>query len=133
MRASALRVGAFAATLLALSQLGVTQDTGSPKQPVVHEKKDANGRLVRRIVFNPDGTIHHMAVMFGPRASKTTVEVDLDLVREPYGEKRETLDEEGRLVERQEMSVVDGVKVRTRTKYSYDDAGRQTTKTDVVE
>lgn len=129
---SGIRACCLAITFTALFQPAMAQQPPNDKQPVVHEKKDANGRLVRRIVFNPDGTIHHMAVLYGLGASKTTIDLDLDQVREPFAEKRETLDQEGRLVEREEMSTVDGQKVRTRTKYSYDAAGRQTTTRTVV-
>jgi hypothetical protein len=133
MYGSSLRASCFAAAIVAVTQLASAQDTGTAKPPVIHEKKDASGRLITRVVFNPDGTIHHTAIAYGPRASKLTINVDLDAVREPIAQTRETLDEDGRIVEREDMTVTDGVKLKIRTKYNYDAAGRQTTKTEVVE
>lgn len=104
----------------------------SEKQPVTYEKKDASGRLVARIVFKPDGTIHHSSTAYGPRAARMTVEWDLDPVRDPVAEKRERFDEDGRIVERYEALQRDGAKTRTRTNFSYDASGRQTSTT-VVE
>ena len=120
---------ALSAALLAV-QPALAQD--EVKQPVTYEKKDASGRLVTRIVFNPDGTIHHSTIAYGPRASKLTIDLDLDPVRDPVAEKREQFDEEGRIVERYEALKQDGTSTKTRTIYSYDASGRQTSRT-VVE
>lgn len=98
------------------------------KGPVTYEKKDSSGRLLSRIVFNPDGTIRHSAIAYGLRAARIEVEVDLDKVRDPLVSKRETYDEEGRIVEREDMKVLDGQRTTTLTTFTYDAAGNQTTK-----
>jgi len=131
---SSTRIRCLAITLATALPLqpGIARAAPSDKQPVTYEKKDAGGRLVTRIVFNPDGTIHHSAVVYGPRASKMTIDLDLDQVRDPVAEKRERFDEDGRIVERYEALKRDGTSTKTRTTYSYDAAGRQTSTT-VVE
>jgi hypothetical protein len=131
------RASLAALSLVALMASGTApsqsiEDVGNAKPPVIHEKKDASGRLLRQVVFNADGTIHHLAIIYGPRASKITINVALDAVRDPVAETRETLDEDGRIVEREDMTVTDGVQVKTRTKYNYDPAGRQTTTIEVL-
>jgi hypothetical protein len=121
---------ALAVALPLLPAIGRTDP--SDQQPVTYEKKDASGRLVSRIVFKPDGTIHHSSTAYGPRAARLTVEWDLDPVRDPVAEKRERFDEDGRIVERYEALKQDGTRTRTRTTFSYDASGRQTSTT-VVE
>lgn len=133
MDGSRLRAICFATAVVVVAQPAIPQDTGKAKPPVTHEKRDPQGRVLSRITFNPDGTIHHMAVAYGPRASKLTVNVDLNAVRDTVAETRETFDEDGRIVKRDDMTVTDGVTVKARTQYTYDAAGRQTTKTDVIE
>jgi hypothetical protein len=78
----------FAFAVASSLKPAITPVSASDKQPVTYEKKDASGRLVTRIVFKLDGTIHHSSVAYGPHAAKLTVEVDLDEVREPVTEKR---------------------------------------------
>jgi YD repeat-containing protein len=111
--------------------LAVPQDAGRTPQPVTYEKKDAQGRLLTRITFNPDGTVHRRAVLYGPGAAKLTIDAELDTARVPTSEKRETLDKDGRLVERMEIAVRDGNTVKTRTTYAYDAEGRQTSTTTI--
>ena len=123
----------LAATALVASPALATQRADDPKPPVTYEKRDPHGRLLFRVVFNPDGTLHHSGVAYGERAARITVSVDFDMKREPIAETRETYDPDGRIVEREDMTVNDGVEVRTRATYSYDAAGRQTTKIDVVQ
>jgi hypothetical protein len=107
------------------------QDEAPPKQHAVYEKKDDQGRLLSRVVFNVDGTLRHTAFIYGQRAAKVAIDVEFDRVRDPQKEKRETFDEDGRIVERKETVVQDGQRVKTTTTYEYDAAGRQTIRTKV--
>lgn len=107
--------------------------TTPPAGPVVHERKDDKGRLVARVVFNPDGTIHHTFVAYGSEKARLTIDEDLDLVRKPRHSLRERTDDNGRLVEREEASVKDGKKTVRRTKVRYDAQGRPTSETQITE
>jgi hypothetical protein len=118
-------------TLNASSSLAQTPSP-APASPVVHEKKDDAGRVIRRITFRPDGTLTHHAKVYGEGSEVLTVEEDLDRKREPTRRFREQVDRGGRPVEREETTTVGGRKVTKKTKFKYDAKGRQTSETTQV-
>jgi len=50
---------------------------------VVHERKDTKGRIVSRVVFAQDGTIHREVFRYGQGSAKLTLDEDLDGSRAP--------------------------------------------------
>lgn len=108
-------------------------DTPPPSPGVNHEKKDATGRLLRRVTFHPDGGITHVALTYGAEAEKLTLEAELDSRRETVRTYREKVDRRGRPVEREEMTTTNGRKVTRKTKFTYDAAGVPTAETLVIE
>ena len=105
----------------------------SPSPSPVYEKKDSQGRLINRVTFRPDGSITHLAMVYGPEAEAMTIEEELDAKREPVRRFREQLDRNGRPVERDETTFADGRGVTRKTKFKYDAQGRQTAETHVIE
>ena len=105
----------------------------SPGAPVIHEKKDNEGRVINRFTFRKDGTMTHLAVAYGPQSETLTVEEDLDQKRDAVRRFREQTDRRGRLIEREEMTKEGDRAVTRRTKFKYDAQGRQTAETQVSE
>lgn len=123
----------IAAILLILPGLAAAQAPGSDRWPVVHERKDARGRLVRRFVIERDGAIHSETYAYGKDSAKLTLEEDLDPSRVSQRRVREKFDERGRITEREETSDKEGRRKGKRTRFRYDAAGQQTAETTDIE
>jgi len=74
---------ATAALVLILSSLAVAEPPRRDLWPVVHERKDTKGRIVSRVVFAQDGTIHREVFRYGQGSAKLTLDEDLDGSRAP--------------------------------------------------
>jgi hypothetical protein len=128
LRASRL----LAVVFLMLSSLAEAQPPSRNPWPVVHERKDARGRVVSRVVFQQDGTIHRESFVYGGGSAKRTLDEDLDASRTSLRRVQETYDEQGRLAEREETSDKEGRRKGKRTIFRYDHAGRQTSETNDI-
>jgi len=123
----------IAATFLILSGLAKAEPPSRNPWPVVHERKDTRGRVVSRVVFEQDGSIHREAFFYGKGSAKLTLDEDLDASRTSQRRVQETFDESGRIAEREETSDKDGKRKGKRATFRYDEAGRQTSETKDIE
>jgi hypothetical protein len=129
------RVGVYSLLLCVATASSATAQQRSPeRKPAVHELKDAKGRLLRRVVFNADETLHVVAFIYGARDAMITFDEELDAARNSVKKLKETFDERGRIVEREESSLApDGRRKGTLTKFTYDAEGRRSAETKTLE
>lgn len=102
-------------------------------RPAVHELKDANGQLLRRVVFQTDGSLDTQSFIYEGTRIRVSDEEHLDSSRKPVRKLKESFDSEGRITEREETSAKGGRMVGTRTLYQYDARGRRSEEKTAIE